>query len=102
MSVVSSVAAHLTGGALRRPAPRPPRRRRRPARLAKLAEHLGAALAADLDQEAVLAVVEQLGEGEVEADARRAGPVFIETQKQVPPAFPQLTATMNAPSRRAW
>ena len=29
------------------------------------------------------------------------GPVFIETQKQVPPALPQLTATMNAPSRRA-
>ena len=30
------------------------------------------------------------------------GPVSIETQKQVPPASPQLTATMKAPSRRAW
>ena len=25
------------------------------------------------------------------------GPVFIEVQKQVPPAWPQFTATMNAP-----
>ena len=29
------------------------------------------------------------------------GPVSIETQKQVAAAWPQLTATMNAPSRRA-
>ena len=28
------------------------------------------------------------------------GPVSIDTQKHVPPACPQLTATMNAPSRR--
>ena len=59
------------------------------------------ALAADLDDEAVAAVVEQLGEREVEAARSPAGPVPIETQKQVPPAWPQLTATMNAPSRRA-
>ena len=30
------------------------------------------------------------------------GPVFIEAQKQVPPAWPQFTATMKTPSRRAW
>jgi len=30
------------------------------------------------------------------------GPVSIETQKQVAAAWPQLTATMNAPSRRRW
>ena len=29
------------------------------------------------------------------------GPVPIDTQKQVPPAWPQLTATTNAPRRRA-
>ena len=29
------------------------------------------------------------------------GPASIETQKQVPPALPQLSATRNAPSRRA-
>ena len=28
------------------------------------------------------------------------GPVFMETQKQVPPAWPQLTATTNVFSRR--
>ncbi len=29
------------------------------------------------------------------------GPVSIDTQKQVPPAVPQLIATVNACSRRA-
>jgi hypothetical protein len=30
------------------------------------------------------------------------GPVFIDEQKQVPPARPQLTATMKVPSRLRW
>ena len=60
-----------------------------------------AALAAGLDEEAVLG----RPSSSVSARSKPAvalGPVPIETQKQVPPASPQLTATMNAPSRRAW
>ena len=48
-----------------------------------------------------LAGVDEFGQREVEARFGAFGPVFIETQKQVPPALPQLTATMKAPSRRA-
>ena len=70
MSVVSSVrpicAAVLLHDPLRRRLVRGGRRRG-----GQLGEHLGAALAADLDQEAVPAVVEQLGEREVEARGRR-------------------------------
>jgi hypothetical protein len=46
------------------------------------------------------ALVDQLGESQIKAAAGlRAG--LIETQKQVLPAFEQLTATMKASCRRA-
>ena len=54
-------------------------------------------LRADFDEEDMPSVRDDLGQGEVEA----ARPVRMEVQKQVPPASPQLTATMNEPSRRA-
>ena len=68
---MSSVAAHLARArrsttALGAPA----RRLGAAARCGSVGEHLGAALAADLDEEAVAVVVEQLGQREVEAAGR--------------------------------
>ncbi len=40
--------------------------------------------------------VDELGQREIETRRRPSGPCSIETQKQVPPASPQLTATMKA------
>ena len=65
----------------------------------QLREQLGAAIAARLDQQPMLAL-QDLGQGEVVARLRR-GPVPIETQKHVLAGSPQLTATRNVPSRRA-
>ena len=63
-------------------------------------EHVGPALAADLDHEAVAVVVEELGQRQVEAAGDpRAG--VHRQQKHVPPARPQLTATKKASRRRA-
>ena len=66
----------------------------------QLLEQFGAGFAADLDQE--------IGGSSPSSSSVRArskpevafGPVRIETQKQVPPACPQLTATMKASCRR--
>ena len=57
-------------------------------------------VAARLDEEVVPPVLEHLGQRQVEADVAR-GPVPIETQKHVPPACQQLSATMNTFARRA-
>ena len=43
-----------------------------------------------------LAAVDELGRARGRSRHSAFGPVFIETQKQVPPASPQLTATMKA------
>ena len=59
------------------------------------------ALGAGLQQEFVR-IADQFGQREVVAGGRACGPVFIDVQKQVPPAWPQFTATMKTPSRRAW
>ena len=58
-------------------------------------EQFAAGLAADIDSESVV----QFRHRQIEA-ASASGPVSIDVQKQVLAAWVQLTATMNAPSRR--
>ena len=58
-----------------------------------------ARLAADLDQESWLSPSISSVSARSNPDSA-FGPVFIETQKQVPPACPQFTATMKALRRR--
>ena len=67
-----------------------------------LIEHLGAPLAPDLDDEPVLAAVDELGQDRSNGRPGHSGfgPVPIETQKQVPLGSEQATATTNAPARR--
>ena len=56
-------------------------------------------LAADLDEEAVLAV-EELGERQIEAAVARAAPCPSRRRSRSPPASPQFTATTKTSLRR--
>ena len=71
----------------------------RPAPRGSVGQHRGAGRAADLDQKSVSCRCQQFGQRQIEAGFA-FGPVFIETQKQVPPAWPQFTATMKLSCRR--
>jgi hypothetical protein len=97
MSVASTLRP-IRSGARATAAPRLPGRRLGIA-ARQLAQDLGAALASDLDEEAVLAV-EDLGEREVVAGLRLR-PGSHRHAEAGAAGSKQLTATMNASLRRA-
>ena len=99
--VGAHLAAHRRGGRARRPR-RPPRSRPpSPRGCGSVGQHARARRRCRPRRESDARRRRRSRSARGRSRPSAFGPVSIETQKQVPPALPQLTATMKAPSRRA-